>query len=98
MVPGLEGLRNRGVAALADMLPGLAADVASYRVIERRPLETTFSGMRVATCPAPSLGGAVVVAGLAALALRRPKRRPARPGARRRAPSAGTGALRRSRR
>ena len=67
MVPGLEGLRNRGVAALADMFPALAADVASYRVIERRPLETTFSGMRVATCPAPSLGGAVVVSGLAAL-------------------------------
>ena len=67
MVPGLEGLRNRGVAALADMLPALAADVASYRVIERRPLETTFSGMRVVTCPAPSLGGAVVVSGLAAL-------------------------------
>ncbi len=37
------------------------------RVIERRPLEAAFCGMRVVTCPPPSMGGAVVVAGLAEL-------------------------------
>jgi len=67
MVPGLEGLRDNGAAAVAELFPELAADVSSYRVIERRPLETSYCGMRVVTCPPPSMGGAVVAAGLAEL-------------------------------
>ena len=65
MVPGLELLRDHGAAAVAELVPELAADIAAYRVIERRPLEATFGGMRVVTCPPPSRGGAVVAAGLA---------------------------------
>jgi gamma-glutamyltranspeptidase/glutathione hydrolase len=67
MVTGLERLRHDGAAAIADLVPELAADIASYRVIERRPLEAVFCGMRVVTCPAPSMGGAVVAEGLAKL-------------------------------
>lgn len=67
MVPGLERLRDGGVAAVADLVPELAADIASYRVIERRPLEAAFCGMRVVTCPPPSMGGAVIAGGLAEL-------------------------------
>lgn len=67
MVPGLERLRDRGAAALTELLPALAADLADYRVVERRPLEARFGGMRVLTCPSPSMGGEVIVAGLAEL-------------------------------
>jgi gamma-glutamyltranspeptidase/glutathione hydrolase len=65
MVPGLERLRDEGAAAVAALVPELAADIASYQVVERRPLEGRFGGMRIVTCPQPSLGGAVVVGGLA---------------------------------
>jgi gamma-glutamyltranspeptidase/glutathione hydrolase len=70
MVPGLELLRHHGAAAVADLMPAHAADLAAYRVVERAPLEATFEGMRVVTCPAPSKGGAVVAGGLAAIAAR----------------------------
>ncbi len=71
MAQWLERLRDTGAAAMGELIPELAADIASYRVIERRPLEATFYGMRVVTNPAPSLGGAVVAAGLAELNDRR---------------------------
>ena len=67
MVPGLEELRDNGAAAVAGFVPELAADIASYTVIERRPLEAAFCGMSVVTCPPPSMGGAVIAAGLAEL-------------------------------
>ena len=67
MVGGLELLRDHGSAAVGALLPELADDIASYRVIERRPEEAVFCGMRVVTCPPPSLGGGVVARGLAAL-------------------------------
>jgi gamma-glutamyltranspeptidase/glutathione hydrolase len=67
MAPGLERLRDTGAAAVAELIPELAVDVASYRVIERQPLEATACGMRVVTASPPSLGGAVVAAGLAEL-------------------------------
>ena len=70
MVPGLERLRDHGAAAVAELMPGHAADIAAYRVVERTPIEATFEGMRVVTCPAPSKGGAVVAEGLAAIAAR----------------------------
>ncbi len=65
MVAGLELLRDRGASAVGELVPELAADIAAYRVAERRPLEATFAGKRVITCPLPSKGGAIVVAGLA---------------------------------
>lgn len=67
MVPGLESLRDNGAAAVNEFVPALAADISSYRVIERRPLEAAFCGMRIVTCPLPSMGGAVVAGGLAEL-------------------------------
>ena len=67
MVPGLELLRDRGAAAVAELLPELAADIAAYRVVERPPLAASFAGMRVVTCPPPSRGGRVVVDGLATI-------------------------------
>ena len=59
MVPWLERLRDDGAAAPSrELVPELAADLAAYRVVERRPLEAIFCGMRVPTCPPPSRGGA----------------------------------------
>ncbi len=90
MVPGLELLRDHGAAAVAELMPGHAADLAAYRVVERAPVEARFEGRRVVTCPAPSKGGAVVAGGLAAIGAREPasaghSRRHARRGAARRA-------------
>ncbi len=67
MIPGLELLRDEGAAAVAQLIPELEADIASYRVAERQPLEGTFGGMRIVTCPAPSRGGPIIVQGLAAI-------------------------------
>ena len=43
-----------------------AADLAGYRVVERRPATGAYRGLRIATMSAPSSGG-LVAAGLAAL-------------------------------
>ena len=67
MVPGLELLRDDGAAGVAALIPALADDLARYDVIERDPIESAYRGTRVLTCPAPSLGGAVVAGGLASL-------------------------------
>ena len=72
MIPGLELLRDEGVAAVAQLIPELAADIASYRVVERRPLEGTFGGMRIVTCSTPSRGGPIIVQGLAAIDAQEP--------------------------
>jgi len=74
MVPGLELLRDHGAAAVAELMPGHAADLAAYRVVERTPVEVQFEERRVVTCPAPSKGGAVVAGGLAAIVAREPAR------------------------
>jgi len=74
MVPGLELLRDHGAAAVAELMPGHAADLAAYRVVERTPVEAQFEERRVVTCPAPSKGGAVVAGGLAAIGAREPAR------------------------
>ncbi len=67
LVPTLERLRTAGPEALPELLPELADDVAAYRVVERRPLETPFAGATVLATPAPSVGGGVVVRGLTEL-------------------------------
>jgi gamma-glutamyltranspeptidase/glutathione hydrolase len=61
------------VAGLADT-GGLvtAADIAEYRVIERRPLEMAFRGRTVFTNPAPSSGGVLIAAALAQMQGRPP--------------------------
>lgn len=75
MVPGLERLRDDGAAAVVELVPELSADIASYQVVERRPLEARFGGMRIVTCPSPSLGGAVIATGLAEIDGRDPSGR-----------------------
>ena len=67
LVPALRLLRDAPTEALAILLPDLAPDLASYAVREQAPLEGSFAGTTVFTTPPPSLGGAVVQAGLAAL-------------------------------
>ena len=67
LVEALQLLRDNGPSALGALLPDLAADLAAYRVEERRPLETAYRGLRVLTTPPPSLGGAVVVRALSTL-------------------------------
>ena len=67
LVPTLVLLRDAREGALPLLLAELAADLVAYRVEERRPLEGGYAGMHVFTTPAPSIGGAVVQVGLAAL-------------------------------
>ena len=67
ILPTLRLLRDARSEALALLLPELAGDLDAYRVEERRPLEAVFAGASVMMTPAPSLGGAVVQTGLAAL-------------------------------
>ena len=63
-VATLESVRDRGAAAVAELLPELEEDLAAYRVAEREPLRATCFGRDVLTTPAPSRGGGVVVATL----------------------------------
>lgn len=67
LVPTLDLIRDVGSAALPELVPDLADDLAAYTVNERRPVETEFAGARVLTTPAPSVGGQVVHRGLAEL-------------------------------
>jgi gamma-glutamyltranspeptidase/glutathione hydrolase len=64
LLPTLELIGDEGAAAVTSLLPELADDLARYEVIVREPLRVGFAGAEVAACPAPSRGGAVVVAGL----------------------------------
>ena len=64
LLPTLRLLRKAPTEALAVLLPDLAEDLLAYAVDARPPLECGFAGSTVLTTPAPSLGGAVVRAGL----------------------------------
>ena len=64
LVPTLERIRDRGAAAILDLVPELADDLAAYRVAERKPVRTTFLGHDVLATPAPSRGGGIVAAAL----------------------------------
>lgn len=67
LVPALEAVRDRGAAAIADLLPVLADDLADYRVAPREAPQVAFRGCDVVTTPAPSRGGEVVIRALAEL-------------------------------
>jgi gamma-glutamyltranspeptidase / glutathione hydrolase len=67
LVPALRLLQQARVEAVALLLPDLAEDLASYEVEVREPLECGFAGATVRTTPPPSLGGAIVRAGLETL-------------------------------
>ena len=60
----LEAIRDRGAAAVAELLPEFAADLAAYRVEERAPLRGRYRGRDVLATPTPSLGGQIVVTAL----------------------------------
>ena len=57
----LEEIRDQGSSGVAALVPELAADLATYEVIERAPLVRTVGRHRVLTTPAPSLGGEIVL-------------------------------------
>ncbi len=67
LVPTLEAIRDRGRAAVAELLPELDADLAAYRVAERTPLAGPVAGHELLTTPEPSRGGRVVLDSLQAL-------------------------------
>jgi gamma-glutamyltranspeptidase / glutathione hydrolase len=68
-VATLELVRDTGSAALSELLPELAGDLARYEVARPEPLRTMIEGRTVLTTPAPSRGGAIVAAALERLAV-----------------------------
>jgi gamma-glutamyltranspeptidase/glutathione hydrolase len=60
LVPTLELIRDHGAAAVLELLPEHADDLAAYQVAERSPRTATYAGRQVLTAAAPSRGGAVV--------------------------------------
>jgi gamma-glutamyltranspeptidase / glutathione hydrolase len=64
----LARIRDEGAAAVAALVPELAADLDAYRVVESRPLSAGVLGREVLTTPAPSRGGAIVLDALQSLA------------------------------
>ncbi len=57
----LVAIRDRGAAAVADLVPEYADDIAAYEVRKREPLEARIAGHDVFTTPPPSRGGVVVL-------------------------------------
>jgi gamma-glutamyltranspeptidase / glutathione hydrolase len=68
-VATLELVRDTGSAALAELLPELAGDLARYEVARPEPLRTVIDGRTVLTTPGPSRGGSIVAAALERLAV-----------------------------
>jgi gamma-glutamyltranspeptidase / glutathione hydrolase len=64
----LERIRDAGSAAVAELVPELAEDLAAYRVLEREPLHASVLEYDVLATPPPSRGGRIVVDVLASLA------------------------------
>lgn len=65
--PTLRAIRDDGAAAVAELLPELADDLAAYKVVEHAPLESEILGRRVLVTPVPSRGGEIVLEILAGL-------------------------------
>ena len=57
----LERVRDGGRAAVAELLPEFASDIARYEVIAREPLEADLLGRRFLATPLPSRGGRIVL-------------------------------------
>jgi gamma-glutamyltranspeptidase / glutathione hydrolase len=64
----LERIRDRGSKAVADLVPELADDLETYRVVEREPLRADVAGHELVATSAPSRGGAIVLEVVRALA------------------------------
>jgi gamma-glutamyltranspeptidase / glutathione hydrolase len=56
--PTLERVRDAGARMLSELLPELAEDVESYRVLEKQPLVLSILGREIRSMP--TQGGAVV--------------------------------------
>ena len=67
LADSLELVADHGSAALTELIPELSADLARYRVIERRPVETGFLGATFRSNPPPSSGGVLIAYGLSLL-------------------------------
>jgi gamma-glutamyltranspeptidase / glutathione hydrolase len=67
-VATLERVRDAPSRAVAELIPELAEDIASYRVATPEPLRARVGALDVLTTPAPSRGGAIVAAALERLA------------------------------
>ena len=67
-VATLERLRDEGTAAVTELIPELADDMAAYTVVAPEPLRARVGALEVLTTPAPSRGGAIVAASLERLA------------------------------
>jgi gamma-glutamyltranspeptidase / glutathione hydrolase len=57
----LVAVQARGAAAVADLVPEYAEDLAAYEVRECEPYAARIAGRDVFTTPPPSRGGAVVL-------------------------------------
>jgi gamma-glutamyltranspeptidase/glutathione hydrolase len=68
LVATLECVRDAGRKAVAELVPELAGDIASYEVGARPPLTAELLGVTVLTSPPPSRGGAIVLEILETLA------------------------------
>ena len=66
-VATLERVRDAGSQAVAELIPELAEDIASYEVAFPEPIRTRIGALEVLTTPAPSRGGEVVAAALGRL-------------------------------
>jgi len=66
-VATLESIRDRGAAAILELLPELEGDLDAYAVVQREPVRTTSFGREVLTTPAPSRGGGIVAVALEGL-------------------------------
>ena len=66
-VATLESIRDRGAAAVLELLPELESDLAAYAVVQREPVRTTSFGRDVLATPAPSRGGGIVALALEGL-------------------------------
>jgi gamma-glutamyltranspeptidase / glutathione hydrolase len=68
LAPTLESIRDRGVSAVADLVPELADDIDGYSVQEREPVRAAVAEHELLATPAPSRGGGIVAAALEPLA------------------------------
>lgn len=64
----LERIRDAGSAAVAELVPDLAEDLAAYRVLEREPLHASVLDHDVLATPPPSRGGRIVLDVLVSIA------------------------------
>jgi gamma-glutamyltranspeptidase/glutathione hydrolase len=60
----LEAIRDRGAAAISELVPELGDDLADYQVEEREPIRAERPAYELLTTPAPSRGGVIIAAAL----------------------------------